>query len=348
MFGANSELADNLGNFINRALKFAQQSFGNRVPALDRESLTESELKLENAVNEQLQLYIQKLERSNIKEGVKIAMAISKLGNQYLQDCKPWVLVKENMKRCGVVIATAVSLSKLLALLVWPYMPFLSANVLYNQLNIPRDGYPSLPAEFKLPFVPSDHELGDPQPLFRKISDDEIKALRVRFGGEAAAAGEPFPLDLRVGDVSSVENHPEADNLYVLKISFGDSERTVVAGVRAHYTAEALLGRKVVVCCNLKPTKFKGINSEGMLLAASKNDKIVLLVPTAAAAGDKLTLTGYANPDAKAPKFDGKKVKSLAFEITSDGLKFKGVPFAAGTGSVTVKEEGDWNGAKIY
>lgn len=344
----NSELADNLGNFVNRALKFAQQSFENRVPELQRNSLTESELRLETAVSEQLQAYCQKLEKSSLKEGIKIAMAISKLGNQYLQDCKPWVLVKEDLPRCGVVISTAISLSRLIALVVWPYMPFLSANILYNQLNLPRDGYPRLPSKFELPYLPANHVLGEPVPLFRKISDDEIKALRARFSGVVEGTAHPFPLELRVGKVASAKPHPEADNLYVLTVSLGDSERTVVAGIRAQYSAEKLQDRLVVLCCNLKPTKFKGINSEGMLLAATKNDRILLLEPAGQVpAGTPLSLPGYAMATAASPKYDGKKVKSLPFEITT-GLGFKGASFAAGAVPIVVLEAGDWSGSKIY
>jgi methionine--tRNA ligase beta chain len=84
-------------------------------------------------------------------------------------------------------------------------------------------------------------------------------------------------LDLRVAEVLGVEDHPDADKLYVLKIKIGEEERMIVAGVKQHYSKEELIGKKIVVFTNLKPAVLRGVKSEGMLLAASKDDKVVLL-----------------------------------------------------------------------
>ena len=84
-------------------------------------------------------------------------------------------------------------------------------------------------------------------------------------------------LDLRVAEVLEVEDHPDADKLYVLKIKIGEDERTIVAGVKKHYTKEELVGKKIVVLANLEPAVLRGVKSEGMLLAASGEDSVVLL-----------------------------------------------------------------------
>ena len=86
-------------------------------------------------------------------------------------------------------------------------------------------------------------------------------------------------LDLRVAEVLEVEDHPDADKLYVLKIKIGDEERTIVAGVKQSYSKEELTGKKIIVFTNLKPAVLRGVKSEGMLLAASDGDKVVLLTP---------------------------------------------------------------------
>jgi methionyl-tRNA synthetase len=87
-------------------------------------------------------------------------------------------------------------------------------------------------------------------------------------------------LELKVGTVTAAEPHPNADRLVVLRVDVGESEpRQIVAGIRAHYAPEALVGRQVVVVANLEPAKLRGVESQGMLLAASADDRVVLVRP---------------------------------------------------------------------
>ena len=86
-------------------------------------------------------------------------------------------------------------------------------------------------------------------------------------------------FDFRVAEILEVEDHPNADKLYVLKIKIGEEEKTLVAGIRKHYSKEELIGKKIIVFNNLKPVVLRGIKSEGMLLAASDKEKSVLLTP---------------------------------------------------------------------
>lgn len=86
-------------------------------------------------------------------------------------------------------------------------------------------------------------------------------------------------LDLRIGEITDVEDHPNADKLYVLHVDLGKDERTLVAGLRGHYDKDELVGRKVVVFTNLKHAELRGVKSEGMILAAVDGDEVVLLGP---------------------------------------------------------------------
>ncbi len=88
-------------------------------------------------------------------------------------------------------------------------------------------------------------------------------------------------MDFRVAEVLDVQDHPDADKLYVLKVKIGEEERTIVAGIRNYYSKKDLIGKKIVVFTNLKPVILRGVKSEGMLLAASdKNkEKVVFLTP---------------------------------------------------------------------
>lgn len=86
-------------------------------------------------------------------------------------------------------------------------------------------------------------------------------------------------LELRIAEILSVTPHPGADRLYVVRIRVGETEKTVVAGIRAHYTESELVGKRVVVVDNLAPAQIRGVTSEGMLLAASEGDRLTLVVP---------------------------------------------------------------------
>ena len=86
-------------------------------------------------------------------------------------------------------------------------------------------------------------------------------------------------IELRVATIKAVEPHPNADRLFVLKIDLGTEERQLVAGIRAHYAPEELLGKQIVVVANLQPATLRGVESQGMLLAASDGEKVIVLSP---------------------------------------------------------------------
>ena len=86
-------------------------------------------------------------------------------------------------------------------------------------------------------------------------------------------------IELKVGTVRAAEPHPNADRLLVLRVDVGGEERQLVAGIRAHYDPATLVGRQVIVVANLEPAKLRGVESQGMVLAASEGDKVVLLRP---------------------------------------------------------------------
>ena len=86
-------------------------------------------------------------------------------------------------------------------------------------------------------------------------------------------------VQLRVGTITAAESHPKADRLVVLQVDLGDEQRQIVAGIREHYAAESLVGRQIVVVVNLEPAKLRGVESQGMLLAASDGTRLTLVRP---------------------------------------------------------------------
>ncbi len=119
------------------------------------------------------------MEDIKLKDALKTTMEISRLGNQYLQEQQPWVLIKDNKPRCGTVVAVGVNLVKLLATLLEPFLPHFTEKVLH-QLDLPHSPIPDAWAQFE---VAPGHTIRAAVPIFREITAAELKALKARFAG---------------------------------------------------------------------------------------------------------------------------------------------------------------------
>ncbi|KAF0985178.1 hypothetical protein FDP41_000217 [Naegleria fowleri] len=269
----NNELLANLGNFTNRVLKFVQNTFNSTVPAKEGE-YTEEDKHVISSINTKIKEYIESLENVRLKEGLQTTMLISKIGNQYLQDQKPWELAKKDTSRCATVVNLGVQIVATLSALLEPFIPGFCRK-LNEQLNY--TGTNSILDELDLNRVPAGHVIGEPTGLFKKIEDTEVKEWKKRFGG---GEEEIFQLDLRVGQIETVEEHPKADKLYVFTVKIADNiKRNIVGGLREAYPdPQSLIGKKVVVACNLVVAKLKDVESEGMLLASKQDGGLVSLV----------------------------------------------------------------------
>ncbi len=256
----NNELLANLGNLVNRTLIFTKNNFAGVVPegALrdDDRAFLLGQAKLVSEVTEDL-------EKARIKDGLHRIMAFSKNANRYFQDNKPWESVKTDKGRAGAVISVLLSEVKDLSILIEPYLPATAAGI-SRQLGIPQMRWSELGKPLQ-----AGHAIGEPRTLFRKIERKETDALKAKFAGKREAPKAAFSdLDLEVGRIISVERHPQAEKLFVEKVMLGDGERQIVSGLVGHYFPEELLGRKVVVVKNLATAKLRGVESQGMLLAA--------------------------------------------------------------------------------
>ncbi|PQQ07090.1 putative methionine--tRNA ligase isoform X1 [Prunus yedoensis var. nudiflora] len=193
----NSELLNNLGNFINRVLSFVAkpsgQGYGSIIPdapSAESDPLTE---KLAEKVGKYVEQYIESMEKVKLKQGLKTAMSISSEGNAYLQESQFWKLYKEDQPRCAVVMRTSVGLVHLLACLLEPFMPSFSLEV-FKQLDLPPETHISLYddkgdiARARRPWeiVPIGHKIGKPEPLFKELKDEEVESLRKKFAGSQA------------------------------------------------------------------------------------------------------------------------------------------------------------------
>ncbi|CAG7906038.1 hypothetical protein BRARA_D00698 [Brassica rapa] len=185
------ELLNNLGNFVNRVLSFIAKpepsGYGSVIPdapGAESHPLTQS---LAEKVGKFVKEYVEAMEKVKLKQGLKIAMAISNEGNAYLQEAQFWKLFKEDKPSCAIVIRTAAGLVYLLAQLLEPFMPSFSREV-FKQLNLPLhfslsdEGIASRLWEI----LPPGHRIGTPQPLFKELKDEEVQQYKDKFAGNQA------------------------------------------------------------------------------------------------------------------------------------------------------------------
>ncbi|NP_001017000.2 methionine--tRNA ligase, cytoplasmic [Xenopus tropicalis] len=180
MLKNNSELLNNLGNFVNRAGMFVQKFFNGCVPEME---LLSEDKRLLAQVAAELQQYNQHLEKVRIRDALRCILNISRHGNQYIQVNEPWKCIKGNQqeqKRAGTVTGVAVNMAALLSVMLHPYMPTVSG-LIQEQLLMPQESK-VLTTDFCCR-LQSGHQIGNVSPLFQKLENDQIESLRKRFGG---------------------------------------------------------------------------------------------------------------------------------------------------------------------
>lgn len=282
----NNELVANLGNYYHRCLSFTKKNFGSIPEAGDDNEVTE-------AIAKALEDYRACLSTCDFKKGIKVVMDLAHFGNRYFDSMKPWALVKSDKDQCGKVMNNNLRIVKALSIMAWPFMPK-SSETIWGYLGF--DGTPETVGLDDVPTaLPVGQELREPVPVYKKVEiemeeekQEQKKQDKSKEQPQAAPTG-PFAMfkrmDLRVGTVVSVEDHPDAEKLFVLKVDCGEGEpRQLVTNLKWRYSAEEMMGRRLIVISNLKPAKFRGVQSMGMLTAADDEnmggDTVHLLVPS--------------------------------------------------------------------
>jgi methionyl-tRNA synthetase len=328
----NAELLANLGNLVNRTLVFVQNNFDATVPSAKPGGKDEEFLKEQRKVIAEATAL---LESVKLKDALHQVMHFAKDSNKYFQDNKPWELVKTDPVRAATVMNVLLRQVKDLAILCGPYLPATSASI-FKQLAIEPRKWEDLGK----PTLESGHHIGKPEILFRKLEDKQIQELKQRFTGKAPAESSFADLDLEVGEILSVMKHPEAEKLFIEKVKLGDGERQIVSGLVGYYLPEELVGKKVVIVKNLKPAKLRGVESQGMLLAAEgresappKDGKAAMeqgvveaLFLEKSEVGDKVSLKGAKS----APKqeIDIKDFRSIKIDVKEFAAVCEGKPLA--------------------
>jgi len=295
----NDELVGTYGNFVHRVVTFSYNNFG-KIP--EKGKLNDSDRQAIKKIEEAYREVDESIGSCSFKKGLRAAMNLAQFGNVYFDQNKPWELIKTDKERCGTVLYVCLKIVQALAVLMAPYLPYSSDEawkILGHKESIHAGNWDQALKEIKV-----GTSLEKPKPLFKKLILEDFMLET-----------DPFSkLDLRVGKVIDVKDHPQADTLYLLHVDLGAfGKRVIVAGMKPHYTKDEIKGKSIIVVVNLKPAKIRGVESKGMLLAAEDKDKFVsLLNPGNANPGTKIFVEGVAHEPASVLEFDDfKKVEMV-------------------------------------
>lgn len=284
----NNELADILGNFVNRALVLTQKYYDGKVPT--QGELTDTD----KAVLEEMKAIPAKISQLvydyKLRDAQAEAMNLARLGNKYLADMEPWKLVKEDPKRVETIMNIALQITANLSIVLQPFLPK-TAEKLGDFLNFDTNSW-----DFagKADILSAGHPTEKPEILFTKIEDtlveQEVEKLMNVNKPAGAANFEPqkpatsfdnfSAMDIRLGTILEAEKVEKADKLLKLTVDTGIDKRTIVSGIAAHYKPEDVVGKTVAVLINLEPRKIRGVESQGMILMAENAEgELSFMVP---------------------------------------------------------------------
>lgn len=284
----NNELADIYGNFVNRALTFADKHFNGLVPEISKlEKIDIDILELIKTTKEKVEVL---LERVKIKEALSEIMNLARAANKFFNDSEPWKTIKSNREIGCNTINTSLQLIRSINIMLSPFIPF-NAEKIFDFLNIGEDELKKWSSVEK-PLLKAGHKLNKAEILFRKIEDKEIERFIPKEGEEEKRGTEKKEekksvtegvqlininefkkVNIKTGKISEATKVEKSEKLLKLKVELGNEIRQIIAGIAKYYKPEDIINKKVLVVANLERAKILGEQSEGMILAVEKSDK---------------------------------------------------------------------------
>lgn len=310
----NADLANDLGNLLHRTVSMIEKYHGGVVThkegteAVDKEFIA--------LVNETVAGYSDAMDHMELNQAIKDVWNLIGRANKYIDETAPWILAKDpaQAERLQAVMYNLAEALRIIAILIAPFVP-VTAPKIYEQLGL---GKPEsfFMADAVWGKLATGTKVQKGEPLFPRIEVTEAgetviaatkktaakaikaeapKAEAKKEAKPAAAAADEITIDdfakidLRVATVVAAERVPKTDKLIKLQVKIGGEERTIVSGIAQHYEPENLIGKNVIVIANLKPAKLRGIESRGMVLAASDGEgNLVLADVPGIASGSKV------------------------------------------------------------
>lgn len=297
----NSDLANTLGNLVNRTIAMTNKYFGGVIQTPSEAEDVDGELK-DTAINT-VKKVDELLSTYRVSDALEAIFSLAKRSNKYIDETMPWALAKDESKkeRLGTVLYNLLESIRFISVLISPFMPE-TAEKIMQQMNCSVNSYDSLSSFGALEAGTS---VGEAKPLFGRIDAEKMfaeiekrhiakeeaekKEEKKEIAGLAKIGIDDFAkVEIRVGKVLDCENVKRSNKLLKFTIDDGSKEpRTIVSGIAKWYKPEELKGKNIVFVANLKPVKLCGVESNGMILSAecSEDDVKVLTVDESIPAG---------------------------------------------------------------
>ena len=293
----NADLANDLGNLVNRVLGMTSRYFGNKIPSKGHPQAPEEQLL--KMAREVMADYAQAMELLEFHRALARVWELISAANKYVATSQPWELAKDPAQRSRLeaVLYSLIQILGVVSWMVWPVMPSTGEKIA-SALSLPVPGPGSMEA-LELPTPQPGAPIEKLPALFPRVDTEKVRAkaakAEAKAKAKAKASDRPHPKDettlvdikdfariqLKVGRILQAERVEGTDRLMKLSVDLGEgSPRTLVAGIAQHYEPSQLVGMQVVVVANLKPAKIRGIESQGMVLAAVDGQDVVLLHPS--------------------------------------------------------------------
>ncbi|MCX6296538.1 MAG: methionine--tRNA ligase subunit beta, partial [Bacteroidetes bacterium] len=278
---------------INRTLVLTHKYYDGKVPVAAE--YTKNDILLLEEISKFPSKIAASIEQYRFREALAELMNLARMGNKYLADNEPWILIKTDEKRVQTIMNLSLQISANLAVLMEPFLPFTSVK-LSTMLNL-NSGLKWNDATRTDLLLPG-HQINAASLLFDKVEDETIVAQVQKLEDSKKmneesniAAVEPSKaetsfddfskMDIRTGTILEAERVPKTDKLLKLLIDTGIDKRTVVSGIAGYYKPEEIIGQQVCILVNLAPRKIKGIESQGMILMAENNKgELSFVAPT--------------------------------------------------------------------
>lgn len=284
----NSDLANTLGNLVNRTVAMSNKYFGGQVMAPTVQEPLDEQLK--DAALAAVENVDKLLSKYRVSDALEAILSLARRSNKYIDETAPWVLAKDEDKkeRLGTVLYNLLESIRFIAILVSPFMPE-TAEKIFKQINTQVTSYDSL-KEFG--GLKAGEKVGTAEPLFSRLDSEKLLADIAEAAKKAQEAEKPkkeieqkpeitiddfAKVELRVAKVEACEPVKRAKKLLKLTLDDGAGKRTVASGIAQYYKPEDLIGHNVILVANLKPAKLCGVESCGMILAADSNDSVKVI-----------------------------------------------------------------------
>lgn len=285
----NSDLANTLGNLVNRTVAMSQKYFNGEIKPASCTDTVDDEL-IAKAL-ETPKRVSQLMDEYRMADTMEAIMSLARRANKYIDETAPWVLSKDesNSERLGTVLYNLLESIRFIGVILAPFMPETSAKIL-DEIGTDKRDFESLE---KFGGLSAGGHVGEPVPLFARI-DAEKEIAKLSAAAAANTADEEnvqqielapeitiddfAKVELRVGKITACEKVKKSNKLLCLQVDDGMGGRQIVSGIAKWYKPDDLIGKKIQFVANLKPVKLCGVESNGMICAAETTDGDVKVI----------------------------------------------------------------------